>query len=47
MLFIGKNQKDDQKLISDATYPLKESRRESLLGCAGCVSFYVWIVISL
>jgi len=34
-------------MISDATSTLKESRIESLLGCAGCVSICVWIVISL
>jgi len=34
-------------MISDATYPLKESQRESLLGCTGCASIYVCVVISL
>jgi len=46
MLFVGNNQMEDQKVISNATESLKESRRESLLECAGCVSIYVWIVIS-
>jgi hypothetical protein len=30
-------------MISNATNPLKESRKESLLGCAGCASIYVWL----
>jgi len=34
-------------MISDATNPIKESQRESLLGFAGCASIYVWVVISL
>jgi len=34
-------------MISSATNPLKESQRESLLGCAGCTSFYEWLVCDL
>jgi len=34
-------------MISNATNPLKESRKESLLGCAGCTSICVWLVCDL
>ena len=34
-------------MISNATNPLKESRKESLLRCAGCTSIYVWLICDL
>jgi len=34
-------------MISNATNPLKESRRNSLLRCAGCTSICVWLVCDL
>jgi len=34
-------------MISNATNPLKESRKESLLRCAGCTSICVWLVCDL
>jgi len=34
-------------MISNATNPLKESQRESLLRCAGCASIYMWLVCDL
>ena len=36
-------------MISNETNPLnfEESRRESLLRCAGCTSIYVWLVCDL
>ena len=34
-------------VISNATNPLKESRKESLLRCAGCTSICVWVVCGL
>ena len=43
MLFIGKP-KGRSELISNATNPLKESRKESLLRCAGSTSICVWLV---
>ena len=42
MLFIGKP-KGRSRMISNATNPLKESRKESLLRCAICV----WLVCDL
>jgi len=36
MLFIGKKPKGRSIMISNASNPLKESRKESLLRCAGC-----------
>jgi len=35
------------KMISSATNPLKESRKESLLRCAGSTSICVWLVCDL
>jgi len=46
MLFIGKP-KGRSKMISNATNPLKESRKESLLRCAGSTSICVWLVCDL
>jgi len=34
-------------MISNATDRLKESRKESLLACAGCTSICVWLVCDL
>ena len=34
-------------MISNATNPLKESRKESLLRCAGSTSTCVWLVCDL
>jgi len=34
-------------MISNATNPLKESRKKFLLGCAGCTSICVWLVCDL
>jgi len=34
-------------MISNATNPLKESRKESPFGCAGCTSICVWLVCDL
>jgi len=47
MLFIGKKPKGRSIMISNATNPLKESRKESLVGCAGCTSVCVWLVCDL
>jgi len=46
MLFIGKP-KGRSMMISNATNPLKESRKESLLRCAGSTSICVWLVCDL
>jgi len=50
MLFIVKP-KGRSMMISNATNPLKESRKESrkesLLRCAGCTSICVWLVCDL
>jgi len=46
MLFIGKP-KGRSEVISNATNPLKESRKESLLRCAGSTSICVWLVCDL
>ena len=46
MLFIGKP-KGRSIMIFNATNPLKESRKESLLRCAGCTSICVWLVCDL
>jgi len=34
-------------MISNATNALQKSRKESLLGCAGCTSICVWLVCDL
>ena len=34
-------------MITNAIKPLTEFQRESLLGCAGCASIWMWCVISL
>ena len=34
-------------MISNATNPLKESRKEFLFRCAGCTSICVWLVCDL
>ena len=34
-------------MISNGTNLLKESLKESLLGCAGSTSIYVWLVCAL
>jgi len=47
MLFIGKKPKGRSIMISNATNPLKKSRKESLLRCAGCTSICVWLVCDL
>ena len=47
MLFMGKKPKGRSIMISNATNPLKESRKESLLRCAGCTSICVWLVCDL
>jgi len=46
MLFIEKP-KERSRMISDAANPLKKSRKESLLRCAGSISFCVWLVCDL
>jgi len=46
MLFIGKP-RGRSIMISNATNPLKESRKESLLRCAGSTSICVWLVCDL
>jgi len=47
MLFIGKKPKGRSIMISNATNPSKESRKDSLLRCAGCTSICVWLVCDL
>jgi len=47
MLIIGKKPTGRSTMISNATNPLKESREESLLSCAGCTSICVWLVCDL
>jgi len=46
MLFIGKP-KGRSKMISNATNPLRESRKESLLRCAGSTFICEWLVCAL
>jgi len=46
MLFIG-NPMGRSMMISNATNPLKESRKESLLRCAGSTSICVWLICDL
>jgi len=46
MLFIGKP-KGRSRMISNATNPLKESRKESLLRSAGSTSICEWLVCDL
>ena len=46
MLFIGKP-KGRSIMISNATNPFKESRKESLLRCAGSTSICEWLVCDL
>jgi len=46
ILFIGKP-KGRSRMISNATNPLKESRKEPLLRCAGSTSICVWLVCDL
>jgi len=46
MLFIGEP-KGRSNMISNATNPLKESRKESLLRCAGSTSICEWLVCDL
>ena len=46
MLFIGKQQ-GRSKMISNATNPLRESRKESLLRRAGSTSIREWLVCDL
>ena len=46
MLFIGKPIRRS-KMISNATNPLIESRKESLLRCAGSTSICEWLVCDL
>ena len=46
MLFIGKPM-GRSIMISNATNPLEESRKESLLRCAGSTSICVWLVCDL
>ena len=46
MLFIGKPT-GRSRMISNATNPLKESRKKSLLRCAGSTSICVWLVCDL
>jgi len=46
MLFIGKPM-GRSIMISNATNPLKESRKESLLRCAGSTSICVWLVSNI
>jgi len=47
MLHIGKKPKERSIMISNATNPLKESRKKSLLGCSGCTCIYMWLVCDL
>jgi len=49
ILFIGKagKAKGRSKMISNATYPLRESRKKSLLRCAGSASICEWLVCDL
>ena len=44
MLFIGKKPKGRSIRISNATNPLKEYRKESLLGCAVCTFICVCLI---
>jgi len=46
MLFIGKL-KGRLQMISNATNPLRESRKEFLLRCAGSTSICEWLVCGL
>ena len=46
MLFIGKPI-GKSIMVSGATNPLKESRKESLLRCAGSTSICEWLVCDL
>ena len=46
MLFIGKPM-GRSIMISNATNPLKESPKESLLRCAGSTSICVWLICDL
>jgi len=46
MLFIEKP-KGRSKMISNATNPLRESPKESLLRCAGSTSICEWLVCDL
>ena len=46
MLFIG-NPKGRSRMISNATNPFKESRKESLLRCEGCTSICMCLVCDL
>jgi len=46
MLFIGKPM-GRSIMISNAASPLKESRIESLLRCAGSTSICVWLICDL
>ena len=46
MLFIGKP-RGRSRMVSNATNPLKESRKESLLRCAGSTSICLWLVCDL
>ena len=47
MLFIGKPIGRSLMISSSATNPLKESRKESLLRCAGSASICEWLVCDL
>ena len=46
MLLIGKP-KGRSRMISNATNPLRESRKESLSRCAGSTSICEWLVCDL
>jgi len=46
MLFLG-NPKGRSRMVSDATDPLRESRKESLMRCAGSTSICEWLVCDL
>jgi len=46
MLFIGKP-KGRSRMISNATNPLRESRKESILRCAGSTYICEWLVYDL
>ena len=46
MLFIGKP-KGRSRMISSATNPLSESRKASLLRCAGSTAICEWLVCDL
>ena len=46
MLFIGKP-KGRSMVISNATNPLRKSRKESLLRCAGSTSICEWLACDL